>query len=90
MQSDAAFEAYFNQWAATFGKTFASEEERRRRMQVFKENIQKMQHKNADASSTYWMQPGPDADCTDEEFAHQGSGCNGGGTSGGSSGGRRR
>ncbi|GAB4816388.1 hypothetical protein N2152v2_003434 [Parachlorella kessleri] len=73
LSSDQAFEAYFSQWAATFGKTYASEEERKRRMQVFRDNILRMQHKNADANATYWMQPGPDADLTDEEFAHKGS-----------------
>jgi cathepsin H len=67
----------FNAFAAKYGKSYATEEERVQRMQIFVENTEMINRHNAQPEQTYSLAVNKFADMTWDEFKNQYLGANG-------------
>ncbi|KAK3157293.1 hypothetical protein QOZ80_2AG0118840 [Eleusine coracana subsp. coracana] len=64
----------FQRWVAMYGRSFATAEEMKRRLDVYRTNVQYIESFNNNsmaAGRTYYLGEGPFTDLTDQEFAAQ-------------------
>ncbi|XP_008225219.1 PREDICTED: ervatamin-C-like [Prunus mume] len=72
--SEASFAAKHDQWMTKYGRVYADNAEKERRLSIFKKNVQFVEKFNTEGNKTYMLGLNEHSDLSDEEFLRQRTG----------------